>query len=71
MNKEKILFFAIVILLVVASAQAVQLVNIKKEISDTGVSISANVGTNVQATSSGGALVDIQADIPDQVGGCF
>ena len=72
MNMNKILLVLVMLSLVLAGVQAVQLVSVKRGLESGSVSI----GSSLQ--SSGGSsrpshntIMDIQAEIPDQVGGCF
>lgn len=71
MDKDKILMVALVFMVLIASVQAIQLFGIKQDIKESGFSVSTS--TTGAKTSSGiiSTAIDIQAEIPDQVGGCF
>lgn len=72
MDKDKILIIALVVMILFASIQAVQLFGIKKDIKEGGLSVSTSTAkVQTSSGSSSSASVDILADIPDQVGGCF
>ena len=72
LKMEKVLLIMVVMTLIVAAAQAFQLINIKNSLDEGDFSIgSASTKIATASPSSSGSIIDIQAEIPDQVGGCF
>ena len=71
MDKDKILMVALVFMVLIASVQTIQLFGIKQDIKESGFSLSTS--TTVSKTSPGiiSTAINIEAEIPDQVGGCF
>jgi len=69
MNKNVIFAVALVILVVVAGLQAVQLTALKSKLASGGVNLktgSSSSNTNVQTTNSQASL----DNLPQMVGGC-
>jgi len=74
LKMEKVLLIIVVMTLIIAAVQAFQLVNIKNSLNEGDFSIgSASTSMPVASGGSGhsSSIIDIQAEIPDQVGGCF
>ncbi len=74
MKTEKILFVAVIAVLVLSAVQGLQLLNIRSDLGEGSLSVSsapANAPSVGGASSPQRTAIDIQADIPDQVGGCF
>lgn len=73
LKMEKVLLIIVVMTLIIAAVQAFQLVNIKNSLNEGDFSIgSASTKTPVASSPSpSSSIIDIQAEIPDQVGGCF
>lgn len=72
LKMNKILLILVVVTLIVAAVQAFQLINVKNSIDEEGFSVgSASTKIATGSPSPSSSAIDIQADIPDQVGGCF
>ena len=73
MKMDKILLILVVVSLFIAGVQAVQLMTVKSSFESGGVTIGSASSTNTVASSPihSSSAIDIQAEIPDQVGGCF
>ena len=72
MKMDKILLILVVLSLLLAGVQAIQLGSVKKGL-DSG---SVSIASSAKSTSGGSSpahkpAMDIKIDIPDQVGGCF
>ncbi len=72
LKMEKILLILVVVTLLIAAVQAFQLINVKNSLNEGGFSIgSASTKIATGSPSPSSSAIDIQAEIPDQVGGCF
>jgi len=74
LKMDKILLILVVVSLLIAAVQAVQLISTKNSLNEGGFSLGSASTSLPVGSSSGGqssSIIDIQAEIPDQVGGCF
>ena len=72
LKMEKILLILVVVTLLIAAVQAIQLINVKNSLNEGGFSVgSASTKITTGSPSPSSSIIDIQAEIPDQVGGCF
>ena len=72
LKMEKIMLILVVVTLFIAAVQAIQLISVKNSFDEgsfSAGSASTKIATGGPSPSS--SAIDIQADIPDQVGGCF
>ena len=72
LKMEKILLILVVVSLLIAAVQAIQLISVKNSFSEGSFSVgSASTKIATGSSSPSSSAIDIQAEIPDQVGGCF
>ena len=72
MNMNKILLVLVVLSLVLAGVPAVPLGSVKRGLESGSISMGSTLKSSGGGSSpSHNTVIDIQAEIPDQVGGCF
>jgi len=73
MKMDKILLILVVVSLFIATVQALQLMTVKSSFDSGSVTMGSSSSKNTVASSPSNSrsAIDIQAEIPDQVGGCF
>ena len=71
LKMDKILLILVTISLIIATVQAVQLFSVKSSLDSGSVSIGSVSVKSTAGSPSPSTVIDIQAEIPDQVGGCF